>query len=61
LTVVAEVKYHLKKNIDTLLEEAITQIHDRKYYEAYLDKKVMLLAIAFTGKKVKCKLEKVKD
>jgi hypothetical protein len=58
LTVVAEIKYHLKKNIDRLLEEALAQIRDRKYYEAYLDKKVMLMAIAFTGKKVKCRLEK---
>jgi hypothetical protein len=59
LTVVAEIKYHPKKRIDTLLEEAMTQIHNRKYYEAYLDKKVMLMAIAFTGKEVKCKLEKI--
>jgi hypothetical protein len=57
LTVIAEIKYHSKKDMETLLEEAMNQIHDRKYYEAYLDKKVMLMAIAFTGKEVKCKLE----
>jgi hypothetical protein len=57
LTVIAEIKYHIQKDIDNLLEEAMKQIYDRKYYEAYLDKKVMLLAIAFTGKEVKCKLE----
>jgi hypothetical protein len=46
-----------QKDIETLLEEAMTQIHDRKYYEAYLDKKVMLMAITFTGKEMKCRLE----
>jgi hypothetical protein len=56
LTVVAEIKYHFRKSIDSLLKEAMAQIRDRKYYEAYLDKKVMLMAIAFTGKKVKCEL-----
>jgi hypothetical protein len=59
MIVVAEIKYHSKKDMETLLEEAMTKIHDRKYYEAYLDKKVMLMAIAFTGKEVKCKLEKI--
>jgi hypothetical protein len=61
LTVVAEIKYHIQKDIDSLLEEAMTQIYDRKYYEAYLDKKVILMAIAFTGKEVKCKMEVVNN
>jgi hypothetical protein len=60
LTVVAEVKYHSQKDIDALLDEAMTQIRDRRYYEAYLDRKVRLLAIAFTGKEVTCKMENVK-
>jgi hypothetical protein len=59
LTVVAEIKYHARKKTDTLLDEAMTQIRDRRYYEAYLDGKVMLLAIAFTGKETKCKMENV--
>ena len=59
LTVIAEIKYHSKTDIDNLLEEAMTQIRDRKYYEAYLDKKVMLMAVAFTGKEVKCMLNEV--
>jgi hypothetical protein len=61
LTVIAEVKYHSQKDIDILLDEAITQILDRKYYEAYLDRKVRLLAIAFTGKEVKCRMENIND
>jgi hypothetical protein len=35
------------------------QIHDRQYYEAYLDRKVMLMAIAFTGRSVKCRMEHI--
>ncbi|MDR2754978.1 MAG: ATP-binding protein [Planctomycetaceae bacterium] len=59
LTVVAEIKYHSRKKLDLLLDEAMKQIRDRKYYEAYLDGKVVLMAIAFTGKGVKCKMENV--
>jgi hypothetical protein len=59
LTVVAEIKYSSKKGIDKLLKEAMKQIYDNKYYEAYLDRKVMLMAVAFAKKEVKCKLEKL--
>jgi hypothetical protein len=57
LTVVGEVKYSAKGDIDKLLKEAIDQICDRKYYEAFLDRKVVLLAVAFRGKEVKCELK----
>jgi hypothetical protein len=57
LTVVAELKYGSKKSADDLLNKAMAQIRDRRYYEAYLDGKVMLMAIAFTGKDVKCEME----
>jgi hypothetical protein len=56
-TVVAEVKHDIKKTVDILLKEAMSQICDKKYYEAYLDRKVVLLAVAFTGKEVKCELK----
>jgi hypothetical protein len=56
VAVVAEIKSHAKKNINTLHNEAIAQINDRSYYEAYLDRKVLLMAVAFTGKEVKCKI-----
>ncbi|MDR1581883.1 MAG: ATP-binding protein [Prevotellaceae bacterium] len=54
LTVVTEIKFHSDKNIDDLLGEAMAQINDRRYYEAYHDRQVILMAIAFTGKEVKC-------
>ncbi|MDR3245934.1 MAG: ATP-binding protein [Prevotellaceae bacterium] len=57
LTVIAEVKYSADKNIDSLLDEAMTQIHDRQYYEAFLGEKIMLMGVAFAGKEVKCRLE----
>jgi Holliday junction resolvase-like predicted endonuclease len=61
LTVVAEVKYHAVKSTDSLLDEAMAQIHDRRYYEMYLDRKVMLMEIAFTGKEVKCRIESINE
>jgi hypothetical protein len=59
LVVIAEIKYDSKKSITSLLNSAMKQINDRKYYESYLDKKVILMAVAFTGKEIKCKLNDV--
>ncbi|MDR1486081.1 MAG: ATP-binding protein [Planctomycetaceae bacterium] len=60
LTVVAEVKYHVEKPIDTLLDEAMKQIHDRRYYNKYLGK-VLLLGVAFSGKQTGCRMEELKQ
>jgi hypothetical protein len=60
LTVVAEVKYHAEKKIDTLLDEALKQIHDRRYYNKYLGK-VLLLGIAFSGKQTGCRMELIEN
>ncbi|MDR3267977.1 MAG: ATP-binding protein, partial [Tannerella sp.] len=59
LTVVAELKYHAEKKIKTLLNEAMKQIHDRRYYNQYIGK-VILLGIAFSGKDVGCRMEELK-
>ncbi|MDR1221915.1 MAG: ATP-binding protein [Tannerella sp.] len=60
LTVVAEIKYSAKKKIDNLLNSAMRQIRKRKYYETYLnDTKVMLMAIAFTEKEIKCRMSRI--
>jgi hypothetical protein len=56
LTVVAEIKYHAEKTVDTLLGEAMKQIHDRRYYNKYLGK-VLLLGIAFSGKQPGCRMK----
>jgi hypothetical protein len=60
LTVVGEVKYSAEGDIDKLLKKAMKQIYKRKYYEAFLDRKVMLMAVAFRGKEVKCELKNIK-
>jgi hypothetical protein len=57
VTVIVEIKYAADKTLDKLLEEAMKQIYDNKYYEAYADRKVMLMAVAFTGKEVKCEMK----
>jgi hypothetical protein len=56
LTVVAELKYHAEKKIETLLNEAMAQIHDRRYYNQYSGK-VILLGVAFSGKDLGCRME----
>ncbi|MDR1196036.1 MAG: PD-(D/E)XK nuclease domain-containing protein [Endomicrobium sp.] len=55
--VITEIKFSTEKALEEMLESALKQIDDKKYYEAYLDKKVILLAIAFNGKDVKCKFK----
>jgi hypothetical protein len=54
-------KYHVKKKTDTLLKVALKQIHDRRYYEKYLDrgKPVLLMRLAFSGKDVGCRMEEL--
>jgi hypothetical protein len=54
--VVVEIKFDNDKKIDTLLNAAMKQIHDRQYYNLYLGK-VILLGIAFSGKNAGCKME----
>ncbi|GHU72594.1 ATPase AAA [Bacteroidia bacterium] len=61
LTVVAEIKYHAKTKLDTLLNEAMAQINDRKYYEKYLDHKVILMAVAFSGREVGCRIKELSE
>jgi hypothetical protein len=58
ITVVAEIKYHAKTKIDTLLKSAMDQIHEKRYYNRYLGN-VLLLGIAFSGKNVGCRMEEL--
>ncbi|MDR3245638.1 MAG: PD-(D/E)XK nuclease domain-containing protein, partial [Prevotellaceae bacterium] len=59
ITVIVEVKYSAKKGAERLLNEAMKQINDHKYYEKYSDGKVVLMAVAFAAKEVKCRMEEV--
>ncbi|MDR0700689.1 MAG: ATP-binding protein [Tannerella sp.] len=56
VTVVAEIKYHAEKTTKALLDEAMTQIRDRRYYNKYTGK-VILLGVAFSGKNIGCRME----
>ena len=55
VTVIAEIKYSSTKKIKSMLKEAIKQIHEKRYYNKYLGK-IILLGIAFSGKETGCKL-----
>ncbi|MDR2544115.1 MAG: PD-(D/E)XK nuclease domain-containing protein, partial [Methanobrevibacter sp.] len=70
--VVCEVKYtqNQRKPLNELVDEALSQIHEKQYYKLYEKKKflVILLALAFkdvkineknTLTKIKCKIEKL--
>jgi hypothetical protein len=58
IAVVTEIKYHAKTKINTLLKEAMAQIQEKRYYNRYTGK-VLLLGIAFSGKNVGCRMEVV--
>ncbi|GHV09896.1 ATPase AAA [Bacteroidia bacterium] len=60
MVVVVELKYHATTKLDTLLDQAIAQIYEKRYYEQFLDRKVILLGIAFNGKEVSCRIEPLK-
>jgi hypothetical protein len=57
--VVAEIKFQPKQGkMPQLLDEAMKQIKDTRYYEPYLSaQKVSLLAVAFLGKEIGCRME----
>jgi hypothetical protein len=59
--VVSEIKFSVSKSLETMLDDALSQIHNKKYYEQYLNstKQLSLLCIAFNGKDVACKIEKI--
>ncbi|WP_245634991.1 PD-(D/E)XK nuclease domain-containing protein [Methanobrevibacter cuticularis] len=39
-----------------MLENAINQIRDKKYYEKYPDKKIIAIAVAFAGKQLQTQI-----
>ncbi|GHT04321.1 ATPase AAA [Bacteroidia bacterium] len=61
VAIVAELKYHATTKLDTLLDQAIAQIREKRYYEPFIDKKVILLGLAFGGNEVACRIEPLKE
>ncbi|GHT50858.1 ATPase AAA [Bacteroidia bacterium] len=61
VAIVTELKYHATTTTDTLLNQAIAQIREKRYYEPFLDRKIILLGIAFSGKEVGCRIEQLSE
>jgi hypothetical protein len=61
--VIAEVKYSAEETPDALIEKAFTQIRARRYHERYAGegKRITLLAVAFAGKEIACRMEDFSD
>jgi hypothetical protein len=59
--VIAEIKFSGENGkAEELLATALAQIKERRYIERYQDgRKISLLAIAFSGEKVTCKIENI--
>jgi len=59
--VIVEVKHAEKGALETLLQEAFDQIHDRRYYEGYAgdNRRIALLAIAVAGREIECRMEEL--
>jgi hypothetical protein len=57
--VIAEVKYSAEETSDALIEKAFAQIRARRYHERYAGegKRITLLAVAFAGKEIACRME----
>jgi hypothetical protein len=57
--IIAEIKFQAKKAKTTeLLDNAIHQIREKRYYERFLSEpQVSLLGIAFAGKEIGCRIE----
>ena len=41
---------------DKMLKKAMKQIKDKKYYEKYLDKKIIAIGIVFAGKELQTQI-----
>jgi hypothetical protein len=57
--VIAEIKYIEEGLTEPLLEEAFTQIIERRYFERYAgeNRRIAFLAVAFAGKEIACRLK----
>jgi hypothetical protein len=60
-TAIVELKHGIKKPLNTLLKEAMKQIDDRKYYEGYMNKRVILIAISCSPKGLKCEMKEIES
>ncbi|MDR3188085.1 MAG: ATP-binding protein [Prevotellaceae bacterium] len=61
--VIAEIKYAEKGKIEPLLKKALTQLLYRRYHERYAGakKRIALLAVAFAGKEIACRIKELSN
>ncbi|WP_067092506.1 ATP-binding protein [Methanobrevibacter curvatus] len=52
--IITEIKYSKDKSSDGMLNDAFSQIEERKYYNKYKSKNPSYLALAFTNKNIAC-------
>ncbi|KZX14567.1 ATP-binding protein [Methanobrevibacter curvatus] len=57
LVVIIEIKYNLTESLDKMINKAISQIKDKKYYSPYTGYNVVLLSVAFGDRTVKSHIE----
>jgi hypothetical protein len=57
ITIIIEVKYHPTHATDTQIEEALSQTRNRRYYEPYINDRIVLLSVIVEGREIKCKFE----
>ena len=60
--VIAEIKHSEKGTLESLLQEAFEQIHDRRYYGPFAcnNRRIALLAIAIAGREIECRMEELR-
>jgi len=58
LTIIIEYKYSTKLSLETMLNNGIKQIKNKKYHKPYQNKKLIFVSIATKPKEVACKIEK---
>ncbi|MDR1819034.1 MAG: PD-(D/E)XK nuclease domain-containing protein [Methanobrevibacter sp.] len=58
---IIKIKFSKDANkIDAIINEALNQIKNKKYYEKYLKYNIIFLGVAFADKEVKCKFNEMK-
>jgi hypothetical protein len=59
--IITELKYTKDGSVEHLLEDAMTQMLERRYYERYAKNgnRIALLAIVFVGKEAFCRIKEL--
>jgi len=61
LVLIIEFKFSLKDDLDKMINSAFSQIIKNEYYKLYQNKKVILLAVTFKSRDIKCELKTLEE